>query len=232
MLPSNVSEFETTKPPPSKGGGPRFSGGLLLTLVLLVALIGVVAFAVTRLPVGTPARPTPVAAQATTAPGAPSSAAPGPASKPSTDTAPPATAPTALPTVVGSPADAATSQAIQDVIRKLDDAQAQAIATNNQQLMAPTATPEFYAEEVANNQDLVDSGVTEVQLLNLEWDQIIVASDGNTANATAYETWSTTFDDGSTIQSRDRNVYTLVKDANGNWRIRADDHPDQQQPGQ
>jgi ketosteroid isomerase-like protein len=228
MLPSNVSEYESTNPPPDKGGGPRLTGGLVVTVVLLVALVGVIAFAVTRLPVGAPARPTPVAAQATAAAAAPS--APGPATKPPSDSAP--TAPTPVPTIVGASADAGTAQAIQDVIRKLDDAQAQAIATKNPQLMAPTATPEFYAEEVANNQDLVDSGVTEVQLLNIEWGAITVANDGQTANATAFETWTTTFDDGTTLQSRDRNVYTLIKDANGAWKVSADDHPDQPQIGQ
>src|SRR5690242_14911006 len=185
MLPSNVSEYETKNPPP-KSGGPRLSGGLVLTIVLLVALIGVIAFAVTRLPVGAPARPTPVAAQPTAA--APGIAAP----KPSTDTS--TTGPTPVPTIVGAPADTATAQAIQDAIKRLDDAQAQSISTNNPQLMAPTATPEFYAEEVANNQDLADSGVTEVQLLNIEWGDVTVSADGKTANATAFETWSTTFD--------------------------------------
>src|SRR5207244_10305004 len=138
-----------------------------------------------RPPVGAPARPTPVAGA-------------------------PAAAPAAAAPAAGTPADSATAQAIQDVVRKLDDAQAQAIATNNPQLMSATATPEFYAEEVANNQDLVDSGVTEVKLVNIEWDQVTV--NGNSASATAFETWTTTFDDGSTLQSRDRNVYTLVKD--------------------
>jgi ketosteroid isomerase-like protein len=216
MLPSNVSEFETTNPPPTRGGGPRFSGGLLLTLVLLVALIGVIAFAVTRLPVGAPARPTPVAAQATSAPAI---GAPGPASKP-------AAGATAAP--AGTPADAATAQAIKDIIQKVDEAQTQAIATKNPQLMQSAATPEFYAEQVATNQDLVDSGVTEVKMLNIEWGDIYV--DGNTATATAWETWTTTFDDGTTLQSRDRNVYTLVKDGSGNWKVSADQHPDQQQP--
>src|SRR5919197_1996908 len=102
MLPSNVSEFETKSPPPTRGGGPRFGGGLLLTLVLLVALIGVIAFAVTRLPVGAPARPTPVAAQATSAPEV---GAPGPALKP-------AAGATRVP--AGTPADAATAQAIKE----------------------------------------------------------------------------------------------------------------------
>ncbi len=94
--------------------------------------------------------------------------------------------------------------------------------------MVPTATADFYQQQVAINQDLVNNGVTEVKLLNLEWGQISVA--GNTASATVYETWSTTFDDGTTEQARDRNVYTLVQE-NGAWKVQADDHPDQQAAG-
>jgi ketosteroid isomerase-like protein len=119
--------------------------------------------------------------------------------------------------------DAATQQAIQQVVERLDNAQAQAIATNDQTVMASTAMPGFYAEEVQNNQDLVAGGVTEVKLLKLEWGD--VTSDGTTATATVYETWSTTFKDGTTEQARDRNVYTLVQ-ANGTWKVQSDDHPD------
>ena len=83
--------------------------------------------------------------------------------------------------------------------------------------------PPFYQEEVQNNQDLVAGGVTEVKLIKLEWGDI--TSDGATATATVYETWSTTFKDGTTEQARDRNVYTLVQD-NGAWKVQADVHPD------
>jgi hypothetical protein len=121
------------------------------------------------------------------------------------------------------PVDAATRQAIQQVIENLDNAQAQAIATNDQTVMAATAMPAFYAEEVQNNQDLVAGGVTEVKLLKLEWGDI--TSDGTTATATVYETWSTTFSDSTTQQGRDRNVYTLVQD-NGTWKVLSDVHPD------
>jgi hypothetical protein len=201
MLPSNTSDFELKNPQVKKSGGP--SAGLFFTLALLVLLIGVIAFAVTRLPTGTLSRPAPAAAKATAA------------------------------TVASAvTADAATQAAIQDVIRRLDEAQAQAIATNDPNVMAPTATADFYQQQIAINQDLVNSGVTEVKLLNLEWGQISVAD--NTATATVYETWSTTFDDGSTEQARDRNVYTLVQE-NGAWKVQADEHPDQQAaaaPGQ
>ncbi len=127
-----------------------------------------------------------------------------------------------------APADAATQQAIQQVIQQLDDAQAQAIATHNPNVMAATATPEFYQEQLTTNQDLVDNGVTEVKLIKIEWGDIVIS--GNTATATAWETWSTTFEDGTTEQSRDRNVYTLVQQ-NGAWKVQADVHPDQQPAG-
>jgi len=200
MLPSNTSDFELKNPQASKSGGPR--AGLFVTIGLLVLLIGVIAFAVTRLPTGTLSRPAPAAA--------------------------PAPVPTANVVANGVTADAATQQAIQDVIRKLDEAQAQAIATNDPNVMVATATADFYQQQVAINQDLVNNGVTEVKLLNLEWGQISVA--GNTATATVYETWSTTFDDGTTEQARDRNVYTLVQE-NGAWKVQADEHPDQQAAG-
>ena len=48
---------------------------------------------------------------------------------------------------------------------------------------------------------------------------------GSSATATAWETWTTTYSDGSTEQSRDRNVYALIQQ-NGSWVISADDHPD------
>src|SRR5579859_3445910 len=166
MLPSNVPEFETTAPPPHKRGGP--SAGLFVTLGLLVALIAVIAFAVTRLPTGTLSRPT-------------QSSAPAQSTAQAQSTAPAAAA------ANGVAPDAATQQAIQDVIQKLDEAQAQAIATNDPKVMIPTATDDFYKEQVATNQDLVTNGVTEVKLLNLEWGQITVA--GTTATATVFETW-------------------------------------------
>jgi ketosteroid isomerase-like protein len=206
MLPSNASDWETTNPSP-KRNGPRLSAGLFLTLGLIVALIAVIAFAVTRLPTGAASRPS--AAAATSAPAA---------QAPATGAA-----------AAGTPADAATQQAVQDVIRRLDDAQVQAIASGDPQVMAATATPEFFQEQVRINQDLVAAGVTEVKLVNIEWGPVTV--NGNSASATVYETWSTTFDDGTTEQARDRNVYTLVKDSAGRWLVHADDHPDQLAPG-
>jgi ketosteroid isomerase-like protein len=167
-------------------------------LGLLVVLIAVIALAVSRLPTGSLSRPA-------------ATAVPNRASQ-------------QTPVAAGTPADAATQRAIQQVIQQLDQAQAEAIATNNPNVMAATATPEFYQEQVATNQDLVDNGVTEVKLITIEWGDIVV--NGNTATATAWETWSTTFEDGTTMQARDRNVYTLVQQ-NGTWLVQSDAHPDQ-----
>ena len=198
-LPSNVPDFDTTKPPP-KERGPI--GGIIVTAILALALIAIIVVAVTRLTSGGLSRP-----------GSPTQVASSPAQ---------ATA------AAGAPADAATQQTIQQVITDVNNAQIQAIQTNNPDVMAATATPEFYQDQVSNNQDLVDGGVTDIKLVNIEWGPILV--NGNTAQATDYETWSTTFQDGTTEQSRDRNIYTLVND-NGTWKVQSDDHPDQQSAG-
>jgi hypothetical protein len=196
-LPSNVPDFEATKP--RRNDRPPI-GGIVITVVLALALIAIIGVAVTRLSTGSLGRPA-----AATVP---------------TQVTSPAQATAAA----GSPADAATAQAIQQVIQQVDQAQAQAIENNDSNAMSATATSEFYQEQVSTNQDLVDNGVTDIKLDNVEWGPITV--NGDTASATNYETWTTTFSDGTTEQSRDRNVYTLVRD-NGTWKVQADDHPDQ-----
>lgn len=183
-------------------------------MLLIVALVAIVGFGLTRLqsPSATPGR----------APSAPAAAATSGASAPRQPAA-------AKPTAGGAPADAPTQTAIKDVIRRLDDAQSQAIATGNQQVMQATATPDFYQDQVMTNQDLVASGVTDVKLMNLEWGDITVS--GDTATALVYETWQTTFIDGTTQQGRDLNVYSLVRDSSGQgWVVQSDDHPDQPAP--
>jgi hypothetical protein len=132
--------------------------------------------------------------------------------------------PTATPST--STATAATDpavQAIQQVIQRGDEEQAQAIASNNSSVMADTSTPDFYQQQVATNQDLLANGVSAIKLVNIEWGPVSVT--GTSATATAWETWTTSYSDGTSEQSRDRNVYTLVQD-NGTWKVSADDHPD------
>ena len=125
-------------------------------------------------------------------------------------------------------ADQDVNAAVQQAIQRSNDEQVQAISSRDSSLMADTVTSDHYRELVRVNQDLLDSGVSRINLVRLEWGAIAV--DGSTATATTYETWRTTFSDGTTQQSRDRNDYTLVLD-NGAWKIKADAHPDQGQPG-
>lgn len=116
---------------------------------------------------------------------------------------------------------------IQQVIQRADEEQAQALAAHNPAPMRDTATPSYYQSVALINQQLIDGGVTSIQLDKIEWGPISVS--GDTATATAYETWTTTYANGVTDQYRDRNVYTLVR-VNGRWLIQADEHPDQPTP--
>ena len=88
--------------------------------------------------------------------------------------------------------------------------------------MAETATTDRLGELQQVNQDLADNGVTDIQLMRLEWGPITV--NGNSASATTYETWAVHTDDGATQVSRDTNVYSLVQDNSG-WKIQSDEHP-------
>ncbi len=138
--------------------------------------------------------------------------------------APVAASGTAAPTT----APDADTAAIQQVIQRANQEQAQALAANDPSGMQDTATQEYFQQMAQTNQALVADGVTSIQLVNLEWGPISV--NGSTATATTYETWNTTYSDGSTDQSRDRNVYTLVQDG-GTWKIADNQHPDEAQQG-
>ena len=211
VLPSNVSDTPTQEPPKLK---PRRSlrpglGTFLLSLLGLVALVGAFIY------FGTSGN-TPFGRSAPRA--APTSAAAGRTGGGPQTAPPPANGPTA------TPADA---QAIQQAIQRGDEAQVQALASKDPSPMQDVGTPEYYQEMIANNEDLVDGGVVSIRLDRIEWGAIVV--NGNTATAQCYETWTTTFGDGSVDQSRDLNVYTLVQQ-NGAWKIQSDDHPNA--PGQ
>ena len=112
--------------------------------------------------------------------------------------------------------------AIQEVIQKANADQIQAVATGDASAMAETATTDRLGELQQVNQDLADNGVTDIQLMRLEWGPITV--NGNSASATTYETWAVHTDDGATQVSRDTNVYSLVQDNSG-WKIQSDEHP-------
>jgi hypothetical protein len=129
----------------------------------------------------------------------------------------------AAPTATAATSTDPNQQAIQQIIQQGDNEQAQAFANNDPTVMQDSSTSDFYQSQVSVNQDLHDNGVTDIKLINIDWGQIKVT--GANATATAFETWTTTYSDGTTEQSRDRNEYTLVQQ-NGSWVISGDDHPD------
>jgi len=135
---------------------------------------------------------------------------------------------TGLP-AAGTPAAAPGSveAAVQRVIERADQEQAQALAAADPSTLRETSTDAYYQEVVRTNQSLKDDGVTAIRLVGIEWGPVTVS--GDLATATAYETWTTEYADGATERSRDRNVYALVRQ-DGVWRIQSDDHPDDAAP--
>lgn len=125
----------------------------------------------------------------------------------------------------GATPDPAVQAAIQLVIYRSNFQQEQAIASRNSSLMQDTSTERYYREMVRVNQGLLEGGIVRIRLVALEWGPVSVT--GDEATATTYETWTVTRADGSTAQSRDRNVYTLIRQ-NGAWKIQANEHPDQE----
>ena len=124
--------------------------------------------------------------------------------------------------------DPATTSAIQGVIQKANQEQQDAFAKQDPTVMRDTATAGYYQELVQINQDMASAGVTGIKLVKIEWGPASLQN-ATTAQATTYETWRTNYSDGTNDQSRDRNVYTLVKQ-NGSWKIQTDDHPDDSLP--
>jgi hypothetical protein len=112
--------------------------------------------------------------------------------------------------------------AVKDVVERANQAQVQAYARNDPMLMRATSTESYYQELLQIHQSLVGSGAQSIDLVNLDW--LDVAVNGTTAQASTSETWRTTYTDGSTEESTDRNDYTLVLQS-GAWRISRDVQP-------
>ncbi len=112
---------------------------------------------------------------------------------------------------------------IQSVIQKTNQEQVQALAAQDPSIMQDTSTKDFYQQSIQTLNDLLNSGVTAIQLVNLKWGPIKL-KDAHNAEATTYETWSTTFSDGSTMQETDTNIYILVLES-GTWKVQDDQHP-------
>src|SRR5216684_3371052 len=161
MFPNNPSDWrpieEGTSPPPPPATQPERSprrwsiAASLIGVALFSALIG---FAVDRY-VTTNFSPTspPVAAAPTTVPSVPRI---GPLAAQN------GASPTATPLPSTTAAADPAQQAIQQVIQRGDEEQAQAIASNNPSVMADTSTPDFYQQQVQVNQDLTSNGVSAI----------------------------------------------------------------------
>jgi hypothetical protein len=121
-----------------------------------------------------------------------------------------------------APASEDAQAAVKDVIQRANEAQAQALAAADPSGMRDTATDRYYQEMQRVNQNLLDQGVSAIHLDNIEWGPITVT--GDSARATAWETWTTTRKDGTSDQARDRNEYRLTRQGS-TWKIQADDHP-------
>jgi hypothetical protein len=112
---------------------------------------------------------------------------------------------------------------ISATIARANFEQEQAFSSKDPTIMKGSATDRYYRQMAETNQDLMDSRVTSIKLIGIEWGSATVR--GNAAIATTWETWSTTYADGRTLQSRDRNEYSLVFQ-NDTWKIDGNTHPD------
>src|SRR5205807_2076755 len=88
-------------------------------------------------------------------------------------------------------------------------------------------TARAFAYMVRTNTLLEQEGAVGIRLMQLEWVDVSVDST-NTAQATTFETWEQTDQDGNTYSSRDRNVYRLIKIGNS-WKIDELSYPDKDQ---
>jgi hypothetical protein len=128
-----------------------------------------------------------------------------------------------------APADPQVADAIQQVVQLANSEQVRALANRDPSVMSDTATASYYRELQQSYRDLVSQGATSIQLTNLTWGAITV--NGTAATANTVETWVTTFSNGTTDQSTDANVYTLVNQG-GSWLIQDDQQPTSATPAQ
>ncbi|HEY3080695.1 MAG TPA: G1 family glutamic endopeptidase [Chloroflexota bacterium] len=122
-----------------------------------------------------------------------------------------------------APGSGSVEEALRAVVQRANEAQQRAFNEHDPEAMRDTATDEHYQRLVQINRDLAAGGVGSIELVGLEWGPVSV--DGSTARLTTLETWRTTLADGTTVEARERNDYTLVDQADA-WKIQANEHPD------
>jgi Peptidase A4 family len=134
---------------------------------------------------------------------------------------------------LAAPAAAQVSHeaAIQDAIVRGNAAQVEAIARQDPTIIGDAAVGEYAQRIVRSNRSMLANGISSIELVNLDWGPITV--DGTSATATTFETWRTSYAAGPTEFARDRNVYTLAREADA-WHVIGNDHPDgrPQQPAE
>ena len=119
-------------------------------------------------------------------------------------------------------ADSTAEAAVKQVIESSNQAQATAFNRGDPSAMRAYATDSFYQQLLQTNRDLSTSGVTKIEVVSTEYRSVTV--DGTNAKATTYETWRSTYNDGTTDEATARNDYTLVL-VSGSWKVDADDQP-------
>jgi hypothetical protein len=68
---------------------------------------------------------------------------------------------------------------------------------------------------------MLNSHVTAITLLQLDWGPVVVAPEGSSAVVTTFETWRIVSNAGTVDDAPQRNDYTLVLD-NATWKIKSD----------
>ena len=116
---------------------------------------------------------------------------------------------------------------IKATIEKSNHEQEDAFAANDPSLMQDTHTARDFAYMVRTNEVLQQEGAVGIRLVKLEWGPVDVES-STTAQAETWETWEETDQDGNTVSSRDRNVYTLLK-VGRDWKIDEVSYPDKEE---
>jgi hypothetical protein len=116
---------------------------------------------------------------------------------------------------------------VKAVIEKSNHEQEDAFAARDPGIMEDAFTARAFAYMVRTNELLEQEGAVGIRLSQLEWVDVQVDS-SSTAQATTFETWEQTDQDGNTYSSRDHNVYRLIK-IGDSWKIDELTYPDKDQ---
>ncbi|HEU5288895.1 MAG TPA: G1 family glutamic endopeptidase [Candidatus Limnocylindria bacterium] len=119
-------------------------------------------------------------------------------------------------------ADVAAADAVKAAVQRSNEAQASAFNGGDPSAMRAYATDSFYQQLATTNRDLAASGVVRIELVAIDWGDVSV--DGASAKATTFETWRSTYRDGSSDETTARNDYVLVSES-GAWKVSSDEQP-------